>query len=115
MAENYFELVGRIGWIEYKSTEKGFVTKICLGVKKDKEEYRNFFITFLNTINAKEPIAENLSDMYRVGDYIRVKGILDISKFTPKNSDKEIENISLIGKSFNAVKFDTFEKRFIDV
>jgi hypothetical protein len=25
------------------------------------------------------------------------------------------ENISLIGKSFNAVEFDTFEKRFIDV
>lgn len=48
-------------------------------------------------------------------NYFEVKGILDISKFTPKNSDKEIENISLIGKSFNAVKFDTFEKRFIDV
>lgn len=96
MAENYFELVGRIGWMDYKPTEKGF-------------------ITFLNSINTKNPIAENLSDSHKVGDYIRVKGILNIDKFTPKNSDKAIENISLIGKSFNAVKFDSFEKRFVDV
>lgn len=115
MAENYFELVGRIGWLDYKSTEKGFITKICLGVKKNKEEYHNFFITFLNAIASKDPVAENLSDTHRVGDYIRVKGILNIDRFTPKNSDKEIENISLIGKSFNAVKFDSFEKRFVDV
>lgn len=115
MAENYFELVGRIGWIDYKPTEKGFITKVCLGVKKNKEEYLNFFITFLNSINTKNPIAGNLSDSHKVGDYIRVKGILNIDKFTPKNSDKAVENISLIGKSFNAVKFDSFEKRFVDV
>lgn len=115
MAENYFELVGRIGWIDFKTTEKVFISKICLGVKKNKEEYQNFFITFLNQIGAKDPVAENLGDTHKVGDYIRVKGFLNIDKFTPKNSDKKVENISLVGKSFNAVKFDTFEKRFVDV
>ena len=49
------------------------------------------------------------------GDYIRVKGAISIDRFIPKNSAKEVENISLIGRYYNFVEFDEFEKKYIDV
>lgn len=118
MAENMFELVGRVGWVDCSATEKGtFIVKINLGVKKNKEEWNNFFITFLDSIDSKYKTAENFAEKIKVNDYVRIKGILNIDKFTPKNSvdNKPVEKISLIGRTFNAVKWDEFEKRFIDV
>lgn len=118
MAENMFELVGRVGWKECKVSDKGTLfTKINLGCKKNKEEWNNFFITFIDSPDSKSKIAERLGDSVKVDDYVRIKGILSIDKFTPKDSvdNKPVEKISLIGRTFCAVKWDDFEKRFIDV
>ncbi|MBE7713705.1 MAG: hypothetical protein E7Z87_08170 [Cyanobacteria bacterium SIG26] len=116
MAENLFELVGRVGWMDISTTDKGtIITKINLGVKVSKEEWNNFFITFMNSAESKKRIAEQIAEQCKEGDYIRVKGVLRVDKFTPKNGEKEVEKVSLIGWLFNHVKFDEFEKRFIDV
>lgn len=116
MAENYFELVGRVGWLECSCTENGtIITKINLGVKKNRDTYQNFFITFLNKCDSKRPVAEKIADECRKGDYIRVKGSLNVDKFTPKNSDKEVEKISLTGWAYNLVEFDEGRRCFVDV
>ena len=47
MLINQFTLLGRVGWIDMKFSEKGTgVTTISLGVKKNKESWNNFFIKF---------------------------------------------------------------------
>ncbi len=122
MADNYFELVGRVGWVDCKYTESGAtITKITLGCntgRKDKDGkpiYNNYFITFICGAEAQNRTAEEIADNVKKGNYIRVQGNLNIDKFIPKNSTKEVENISLIGRYYNFVKFDEFEKRYIDV
>ena len=116
MAENYFELVGRIGWLDYKITDaRTCICKINLGCKKDKENYENFFITFLGNLESKRNIAENFADMCKKGDYVRVKGSLRIDKFTPKGASEPVERLSLIGWSFNHVEFDEGRRCFVDV
>ena len=122
MAENYFELVGRVGWIECSYKDNGMcVTKCTIGQntgRKDNEEkyiYNNYFITFFNSPEAKNKIAEDFPESHKKGDYIRVRGIINIDKFIPEGSPKVIERMSLVGKSFNAVRFDEFEKQYIDV
>ena len=122
MAENYFELVGRVGWIECKFTEKATcIVNFTLGQntgKKDKDEkpiYNNYFIKFINSADAKNKIAENFADQIKKGDYVRVKGILVIDKFRPENSQKEVERLALMGRIFSKVRFDEFEKKYVDV
>lgn len=113
---NSFELIGRIGWMDMIYLDSGTaVTTINLGVKKDKNTYENFFIKFINSANSKNRTAEKLAENHKTGDYIRVKGSLSIDKFTPKNADKEIEKISLLGWGFKPVVFDEETKKFIDV
>ena len=63
----------------------------------------------------KNRTAEELPERVKKGDYIRVKGAISIDRFIPKNSAKEVENISLIGRYYNFVEFDEFEKKYIDV
>ena len=99
MSDNSFRLIGRVGWLETKYTENGTcITTINLGVKKNKTDYENFFIKFLNSAESKVKIAEIIADKVRKGDYIRVTGSLSIDKFIPKNSTdgKEIEKLSLM-------------------
>lgn len=122
MAENYFELVGRVGWIECKCLESGMMmTKCTIGQntgKKDAEGkyiYENFFVTFFNSPEAKYKVAEDFADENKKGDYIKVKGILKIDKFIPEGSPKAVERLSLIGRAFNKVRFDEFEKQYVDV
>lgn len=114
MAGNYFELCGRLDWIDYKSTDNGYlITTITLGVKKNKEEWNNFFIKFFDTADSKNTIAEKLQRKTK-GDYIRVKGYITLDKFKPNGSDKEVSNISLIGTYFNGIHYDQFEKGYVD-
>lgn len=122
MAENYFELVGRVGWIECKVTEKAtYIVNFTLGQntgKKDKEEkpiYNNYFIKFINGADAKNKIAENFADGIKKGDYIRVKGVLVIDKFRPENSQKDVERLGLVGRMYSKVRFDEFEKKYVDI
>ena len=77
--------------------------------------FNNYFITFICSAEAQNRTAEDIAENVKKGNYIRVQGNLNIDKFIPKNSAKEVENISLIGRQFNFVKFDEFEKRYIDI
>lgn len=123
MAENMFELVGRISWKDCKATDNGsFIVKVCLGqktYKKDNEGkniWNNYFITFIDAPKVNNGIASTFADNVKVDDYVRIKGVLNIDSFIPKNSTdgKKISNISLIGKTFKKVVWDDFEKSFID-
>lgn len=118
MSDNSFRLIGRVGWLETKYTENGTcITTINLGVKKNKTDYENFFIKFLNRAESKVKTAEIVADKVRKGDYIRVTGSLSIDKFIPKNSTdgKEIEKLSLIGRGYKPVRFDEEKRTFVDV
>lgn len=123
MAQNMFELIGRISWIDFKTFENGTaITKLCIGQKTSKKDnegkpiYNNFFVTFIDSPVSKETLACNLFDRYKKDDYIHVKGLLNIDKYIPKNTtdNKMVENISLIGRTFCGVHWDEFEKRYVD-
>ena len=111
---NSFELLGRINWIDIKYTETGTCfTKILLAKKKPKsEEYESFPIIFFNTKN--DNTAEKLAENHRVGDYIRIKGQLGISKYVPKNGDKVCDKIVPTGWSFVPVIWDAEQNKYVD-
>ena len=76
----------------------------------DHVDYKYDYLSIVeNTIFV--PYNENV----KKGDYIRVKGAISLDRFIPKNSAKEVENISLTGRYYNFVEFDDFEKKYIDV
>ena len=111
---NSFELLGRINWIDFKITDSGTCfTKILLAKKKPKsEEYESFPIVFFNTKN--DNTAERLAENHRVGDYIRIKGQLGISKYVPKNADKVHDKLVLTGWSFVPVVWDAEQNKYVD-
>lgn len=124
MAENMFELIGRVSWIDFKALDNGMcITKCCIGqktAKKDNEGkniWNNFFVSFIDSPDAKNGLACAFREKVKVEEYVHIKGVLNIDRFIPKNTTdgKKIENISLIGRTFCAVKWDEFEKRYIDV
>lgn len=117
MAENYYELVGKLTWVDVKYYENGTcIVKTFLAQrtnKKDKEGkaiYNTFLITFIDSENSKSRIAELFGENCVKDDYVRIKGYLTIDRFIPKGAAKEVENISLIGRAFNKVEYDEFEK-----
>ncbi len=112
MLTNQFTLLGRVGWIDMKYSEKGVgVTSINLGVKKNKENWDNFFIKFFNT--QKNELADKVMNSVRVGDYISVSGKLSESKFTPANSTKEVSQVGLVGWKFEKVMYDELSGDFV--
>jgi len=122
MAENYYELVGKLTWVDVKYYENGTcIVKTFLAQrtnKKDKEGkaiYNTFLITFIDSENSKSRIAELFGENCVKDDYVRIKGYLTIDRFIPKGAAKEVENISLIGRAFNKVEYDEFEKRYVDI
>jgi len=111
---NEFKLIGRVGKLDMAYKETGTVlTKISLGVKKSKDTWENFWITFFNKKN--HPTAEILAEEVKEGDYIRVEGVLGINSYTPTGQEKPTKTIQLIGWGFKKVKWDTESKKFIDV
>ena len=107
-SSNRFSLAGRIGYIDMKWTDTGKPrTTINIGVKKNKDEYDNFFITFFN--NKNRNLAEELAEDVKKGDYIRVSGSLNVNKFQGK------ETIQCTGWGYKHVEFDKEAKKFVDV
>lgn len=105
MLTNQFTLLGRVGWIDMKYTDKGVgITTVNLGVKKNKEEWNNIFVKFFDTQKFKG--AEKAMNEIQKGDYIRVIGTIADASFTPKDSDKEIYKIELIAWKFDKVEYN---------
>lgn len=112
MAENLFELVGKITWVNFESFESGTcVCKTFLSQRTSKKDdegktiFNSFLITFIDAVNGRKKIAADYADNVKKDDYVRIKGYITIDKFKPKNSteDKEVERISLIGIKYNKV------------
>lgn len=81
---NSVVLLGRVNkYKEMKYFETGgAVCTIGLGVKKNKDDWHNFFIDFFN--NSNRNLAEEVGDQVKEGDYIQIKGKLNENRFTPK-------------------------------
>lgn len=122
MSINRVELVGRVGWVDIKYLESGTViTKVTVAMKNgkktedDKDDYDSFFVTYMNKAESKNNIAEEIGDRVKKGDYIRVIGSLQIDKFTPKGSDKPVENISIKGWKYSKVEYDPTTRSWVDL
>lgn len=114
MLINQFTLLGRVGWIDMKYSEKGVgVTTINLGVKKNKESWNNFFIKFFNT--QKNELADKVMNTIREGDYVSVVGKISESKFTPQGAEKEISKIELVGWKCERVEYDELRSEYVPV
>jgi len=120
---NKFELLGRINWLDIKYNESGSCfTKIILAKKKPKsdvkkqyrtDDYESFPIVFFNTRNGNT--AERLAENCKVGDYIKVNGMLTINKYSPKDSDTVHTKIELLGWGFKQVMWNSEENKYIDI
>lgn len=114
MLTNQFTLLGRVGWIDIKFSEKGTgVTTINLGVKKNKESWNNFFIKFFNT--QKNELADKVMNTIREGDYVSIVGKISNSKFTPQGSEKEVSKIELVGWKCERVEYDELRECYVAV
>jgi len=80
---NSVTLIGKIGkYNECKAFETGGM--LCtrnLGVKTG-EKWNNFFIDFFNT--KTRPLAEEVGENVKEGEWVQIKGRLIENKFTPK-------------------------------
>lgn len=108
--QNQVNLLGRVGWKDFKYTENGTaIATINLGVKRGVT-WDNFFIKFFNTKTRN--LAEEIGEYLKEGDYIQVTGRLVESKFTPAGSDKEISKIEIVGSNFKHVRFNEETQEF---
>ena len=118
---NEFKLLGRVGNVEITYSEKTGkpCTKVSIGIPNGKTSeygnklYDNFFISFFNT--EKAPLAENLADTVKEGDYIRVAGKLSINKYKKPDDEKFTYSIQLIGFGYKKVKFDDVTRQYVDI
>lgn len=88
---NSVVLLGRVSkYKEMKYFETGgAVCTIGLGVKKNKDDWHNFFIDFFN--NSNRNLAEEVGDKVKEGDYIQIKGKLNENRFTPKELEGKLD------------------------
>lgn len=88
---NSVVLLGRVSkYKEMKYFETGgAVCTIGLGVKKNKDDWHNFFIDFFN--NSNRNLAEEVGDQVKEGDYIQIKGKLNENRFTPKELEGKLD------------------------
>lgn len=82
-------------------------------MKKSKEEYNNFFISFYN--NENENLADLAWDSISKNDYILVKGKINILKKETPDSEYPDEKLVFTAKEFNHVTFDENKQGFVIV
>lgn len=88
---NLVVLLGRVSkYKEMKYFETGgAVCTIGLGVRKNKDDWHNFFIDFFDNSNSN--LAEEVGDKVKEGDYIQIKGKLNENRFTPKELEGKLD------------------------
>lgn len=111
MNGNVFELLGRVNYVNIKYVESGkAITRVLISIKRYKsEEYDTFPITFFGDM--AEAVGEKVKAKE---DYIHVTGRINVDKYKTKDG-KDVEQLSLIGNSFEKVTFDKSKKRFVAV
>ena len=111
MNGNTFELLGRVNYVNIKYTENAKpITRVLMAIKRYKsEEYDTYPITFFGEI------AEAVSEKVKAKeDYIHVTGRIAVDKYKTKDG-KDVEQLSLIGNSYEKVTFDKTKKQFVAV
>lgn len=108
MNGNLFELVGKVNYINIKYLPSGkSVTRVLLGKKRyNSEDYDSYAVTFFGDLS------EQVGEQVVKGDYIFIEGRLTIEKYKSKDG-KNVENIALIGNSFQKVTYDTEKKAYV--
>ncbi len=111
MNGNVFELLGRVNYVNIKYVESGkAITRVLISIKRYKsEEYDTFPITFFGDM--AEAVGEKVKAKE---DYIHVTGRINVDKYKTKDG-KDVEQLSLIGNSFEKVTFDKTKKQFVAV
>ena len=111
MNGNVFELLGRVNYVNIKYVESGkAITRVLISIKRYKsEEYDTFPITFFGDM--AEAVGEKVKAKE---DYIHVTGRINVDKYKTKDG-KDVEQLSLIGNSFEKVTFDKSKKQFVAV
>lgn len=110
---NKVELAGRVSYINKEEKSGTVITKVCIGVKKNKKDYENFFVAFFNS--EKQPTAELIAKQVKKDDYIRINGKVSINKFKPNGLDKEVERLELVGWGFKKQMWNDNERKFVDI
>lgn len=111
MNGNIFELLGRVNYVNIKYAEKGkAITRVLISIKRYKsEEYDTFPITFFGDL--AESVGEHVKAKE---DYIHVTGRINVDKYKTKDG-RDVEQLSLIGNSYEKVTFDKSKKQFVAV
>lgn len=110
---NKLELAGRVSYVNREEKSGTVMTKVCIGVKKNKTDYENFFVTFFNS--EKQQTADAVAEQVKKDDYIRINGKISVNKFKPNGHDKEVERLEIVGWGFKKQKWNDEEHKFLDV
>ena len=111
---NSVSLIGRVGkYKEFKAFETGgMLCTINIGVKTG-EKWNNLFIDFFNT--KTRPLAEEVGEYVKEGEYLQIKGRLVENKFTPKHLQGQVDEngnpltvsqTKIVGFDFKRVRYN---------
>jgi len=111
MNGNTFELLGRVNYVNIKYTENAkAITRVLIAIKRYKsEEYDTYPITFFGDV--AEAVGEKIKAKE---DYIHVTGRIGVDKYKSKDG-RDVEQLSLIGNTYEKVTFDKTKKQFVTV
>lgn len=108
MNGNYFELTGKVNYIEIKYANNGNAyTRVIIGKKKksNAKEFESYVITFFGDN------AENIVSTIKKGDLANVSGRMQITNYQDKYGT-DVEKITLIGDTFTLASYDTENKKY---
>jgi single-stranded DNA-binding protein len=108
MQSNYFELIGRVNFLDIKYSKTGLAVLTVLLSKKAKEAYQSFELT------AFAETAEKLGNEVKKGDYIRVIGYLNPQEYIDKNDTKQ-KKMQLAIQKFEKVTYDEKQKQYVSL
>ena len=112
MKTNYFEMIGKVNYIDTKVLDSGmYLTKILLGLYLGKDKQGNTNYESVNITFFGEQ-AEQFCEVVTKGDFVNVTGRVNINKYTNKDK-KEVKDIQFIGGEFVKVEYDKASKEFV--
>lgn len=107
MNSNYFEMTGRITFVEVKHAQTGTAHTRALISKKqlNGEGYDTYAFTFFGEV------AEQFADGIKKGDVCNISGYINVDSY--EKDGKKIERLQLIGKQFAKAKYDEDLKGYV--
>lgn len=107
MEQNKVELIGRVNHTELKEHTNCKVAKIGIGKKIRGDEYKTIFVAMFNDEAVKA------YELLKKGDYAYIRGKLSVSTYIV--DEKPIDRLEVIGFEAKKVKYDTDQKKYVEV